>query len=93
MDQTLWFGGKCTSVIQAADRKAVCLVVVVSDHVLDVVVEGPAPPVRHIVLRRRPEEGIVGKIAETATAVGGATRKSRKTTAVGSACIGRFPMC
>jgi len=57
-----------TLIFKAAGRKTVSLVVVVPVQVLVIVVEVPVPRVGCIVLRRRPEEGVVREIAETATA-------------------------
>ena len=57
-----------TLIFKTAGRKTVSLVVVEPVHALAIVAEEPVPRVSSIVLRRRPEEGVVREIAETAPA-------------------------
>jgi len=57
-----------TLIFKTAGRKTVSLVVVEPVHALAIVAEEPVPRVSSIVLRRRPEEGVVREIAENAGA-------------------------
>lgn len=67
-----------SSILEAPGRKTVCLVVVVPVQILIIVVEVPVPRVGCIVLRRRPEVGVVRKIVEIAIVVPVAARKSNR---------------
>ena len=81
------------SILNTPDRKTGCLAVVVTVHVLVIGGKFPVPRVRSIVLRRRPEVGVVSKIEEIAIAVAGTARKSSKATTVRSSSIRWKPMC
>ena len=74
------------SILNTPGREAGCLRIGEMVYTLVAAEESPEPRPA-IVLRRRPEEGVVRRTAPTATAVPVASRKSRKATAVGCACI------
>ena len=64
--------------MDTAGRKTVGIVVVATEHVLEMVAEDPVPRVW-----RRPEVGVASEILEIAIVVPAAARKGSESTGVG----------
>ena len=76
-----------SSILNAAGRQTGSLAAADLVYVIEIEEEVPGPRAGCIVLRRRPEEGVVLEIAEMATVVPVAARKGSETAAVRSAGI------
>ena len=73
---------------EATNREPIGLIEVVPVNIADVVVQVAVPGVRRKVLHRTPPEATAANAAECSIGVTKATRKTCKSTAICSACIG-----